>query len=465
MTLIIAGERSGAGKTTLTLAMLAYLAQHQEPVQSFKVGPDYIDPMFHSHITGRPCRNLDPILTSEAYVQRCFAYHATQTRHSLIEGVMGLFDGIPYQGIADYASTAHIARLLKIPVVLVVDCRSLSGSIAAIVQGYRHFHPDVDLAGVILNKIGSDRHQQLLITALEPLQIPVLGCFFRHQTLALPDRHLGLVPCGELPQIDDYFKRLAHLAAQQLDWPTLLPLLKTPSTLASLPDQFPIPSNLRLTSPVKLAIAQDQAFNFYYADNLDLLQSLGAELVPFSPLDTEHLPAIDGLYLGGGFPELFAEPLSLNHPLKKHLITLIRQGLPTYAECGGLIYLCQSLTTFTDETVPMLGLLPTAVHMTPKLSLGYRHVDVLPSHSWLNQKTRLTGHEFHRSTLSQSAPNPLYRQQGLLPNDSPHHCGWFAGNLQAAYLHLHWGDCPSLVANLLTDCLAFQKKLSYIDKR
>ncbi|MFN9174088.1 MAG: cobyrinate a,c-diamide synthase, partial [Synechocystis sp.] len=196
MTLIIAGERSGAGKTTITLAILAYLAQQQEKVQSFKVGPDYIDPMFHSQVTGRPCRNLDPILTSETYVQRCFAYHTVQTPYSLIEGVMGLFDGIPFRGIPDYASTAHLARLLKIPVVLVIDCRSLSGSVAAIVQGYRHFHPDVNLAGVILNKIGSDRHQQLLTTALDPLQIPILGCFFRQQNLTLPNRHLGLVPCG-----------------------------------------------------------------------------------------------------------------------------------------------------------------------------------------------------------------------------------------------------------------------------
>jgi cobyrinic acid a,c-diamide synthase len=462
MTVIIAGERSGAGKTTITLSILAYLAQHQEAVQSFKVGPDYIDPMFHSRVTGRPCRNLDPILTSETYVQRCFAYHGSQTPYSLIEGVMGLFDGIPYQGITDYASTAHLARLLKIPVVLVIDCRSLSGSVAAIVQGYRHFHPEVNLAGVILNKIGGDRHQQLLTTALEPLQIPILGCFFRQQDLTLPDRHLGLVPCGELPHMDDYFDRLAHLAAQQLDWATLLPLLKTPDSLTPPSRQFSLPDLPRLTQSIKLAIAQDNAFNFYYPDNLDLLQHLGADLIPFSPLSTEQLPAIDGLYLGGGFPELFAEPLSSNQPLKTHLTSLIRQGLPTYAECGGLMYLCQTLTTFDGDTYPLLGLLPTAVQMTPKLSLGYRHAEVIPSQSWLHQKTCLTGHEFHRSSLTHPAPTPLYRQQGLLPRDPPHTSGWFTGPLHAAYLHLHWGDRPSLVENLLTRCLAFKKKLSYL---
>ncbi len=460
MTLIIAGERSGAGKTTITLAILAYLAQHQEKVQSFKVGPDYIDPMFHSQVTGRPCRNLDPILTSETYVQRCFAYHATQTAYSLIEGVMGLFDGIPFQGIPDYASTAHLARLLKVPVVLVIDCRSLSGSVAAIVQGYRHFHPDVDLAGVILNKIGSDRHHQLLINALEPSQIPILGSFFRQQNLTLPDRHLGLVPCGELPQMAEYFAHLAHLAAQQLDWPTLLPLLKTPPDLASPPSQFPIPAKTHLSNPIKLAIAQDKAFNFYYADNLDLLKYLGADLISFSPLTTEHLPAIDGLYLGGGFPELFADPLSTNHSLKQQLKSLIYQGLPTYAECGGLMYLCQSLTNFESETFPMLGLLPTQVQMAPKLSLGYRRAQVIPSHRWLSQALPLHGHEFHRSKLSHASPTPLYRQQGLLPNDPILETGWFTQNLSATYLHLHWGNNPPLVQNFLATCLAFQKKLS-----
>ncbi|MFM1841371.1 MAG: cobyrinic acid a,c-diamide synthase [Cyanobacteriota bacterium] len=459
MTVIIAGERSGAGKTTITLAILAYLAQQKGPVQSFKVGPDYIDPMFHSRVTGRPCRNLDPILTSQTYVQQCFAYHASQVSYSLIEGVMGLFDGIPYRGIPDYASTAHIARLLKIPVVLVIDCRSLSGSVAAIVQGYHHFHPEVTLAGVILNKIGSDRHQQLLIAALEPLSIPILGCFFRQQDLTLPDRHLGLVPCGELPHIDNYFDRLAHLAAQQLDWPTLLPLLATPSNLNPPPSQFPL-APTGLTQPIKLAIAQDKAFNFYYADNLDLLKHLGADLIPFSPLSTEQLPAIDGLYLGGGFPELFAEPLSLNHPFKQQLKTLIHQGLPTYAECGGLMYLAQTLTNFEGETFSMLGLLPTQIRMAAKLTLGYRQAHVIPCQSWLHQTRPLHGHEFHRSELTQPSPYPLYRQQGLLPHDPVQATGWFAQNLQATYLHLHWGNHPQLIKNWLAHCLAFPEKLS-----
>ncbi|QHU99079.1 cobyrinate a,c-diamide synthase [Synechocystis sp. CACIAM 05] len=460
MTVIIAGERSGAGKTTITLAMLAYLARQKLRVQSFKVGPDYIDPMFHSQITGRPCRNLDPFLTSEAYVQRCFHYHSQGTPYSLIEGVMGLFDGVPYQGLTDYSSTAHIARLLHLPIVFVVDCQRLSGSVAAIVQGYRHWQPEVNLVGVILNRVGGDRHLELLKVALEPLHIPILGVFFRQQDLTLPDRHLGLVPCGELPQIQQYFDQLAHVAAQQLDWPKLLPLLETPRNLPSPMSLFDVPQK---SPQARLAIAQDQAFNFYYADNLDLLTHCGFELIPFSPLeDTELPPAIDGVYLGGGFPELFAETLSLNQQLKNQFQQLINQGLPIYGECGGLMYLSQAITDFTGQTFSMVGILPTTVTMGGKLSLGYRQAQVVNSHSWLWQTESLRGHEFHRSQMTKLPNQALYRQRGLLVIDQEATDGWCVGSVQASYLHLHWGSQISTVEKFRAACLAFQKKLSYL---
>ncbi|AIE74351.1 Cobyrinic acid A,C-diamide synthase [Synechocystis sp. PCC 6714] len=458
MTVIIAGERSGAGKTTITLAMLAYLAQQKLAVQSFKVGPDYIDPMFHSQITERPCRNLDPFLTSESYVKDCFHYHSQSTPYSLIEGVMGLFDGVPHQGLTDYSSTAHVARLLNLPVVFVVDCQRLSGSVAAIVEGYRHWQPGVNLVGVILNRVGGDRHLELLKIALEPLDIPILGVFFRQQDLTLPDRHLGLVPCGELPQIQQYFDQLAHLAAQQLDWPQLLPLLATPNNL-------PTPINLFDFAPkypqARLAIAQDQAFNFYYADNLDLLTRCGFELIPFSPLeDVELPPAIDGVYLGGGFPELFMEPLSLNQQLKNQFKQLINQGLPVYGECGGLMYLSQAITDFTGQTFPMLGILPTAFTMGGKLSLGYRQAQVINPHSWLWQTESLRGHEFHRSQMTKFPGQALYHQRGLLAIDQITTDGWCLGTVQASYLHLHWGSQISPAEKFLAACLAFQKNLS-----
>ncbi|MEG3438673.1 cobyrinate a,c-diamide synthase, partial [Pannus brasiliensis CCIBt3594] len=210
--MIIAGDRSGVGKTTIALAIVAYLLDRGDRVQSFKVGPDYIDPMFHTRFTGRPCRNLDPILTSEDYVKGCFARHARGVARCVIEGVMGLFDGIPRSGLTDYASTAHIARILQLPVLLVIDCSRLSTSVAAIARGYQSLDPSITIAGVILNRVASDRHLQLLETALESINMPVLGVLRRQDELTIPDRHLGLIPTDELPDLDRLRDRLITLA-------------------------------------------------------------------------------------------------------------------------------------------------------------------------------------------------------------------------------------------------------------
>ncbi|PSB55990.1 cobyrinate a,c-diamide synthase, partial [Chroococcidiopsis cubana CCALA 043] len=247
MSLIIAGERSGVGKTTVTLALLSFLCRWQKlSVQSFKVGPDYIDPMFHQYVTGSSCRNLDPVLTSETYVQQCFIHHTQQSEYALVEGVMGLFDGIGniksqklkvksqnyqlpttnYQLPINFASTAHIARILNLPVVLVIDCSRLSGSVAAIAHGYRSFDPHVKIVGFVLNRVGSDRHLQLLQDALVPLDLPILGVLRRHDNITIPDRHLGLVPTAELPQLDFVIEQLATLAQTCFDWDKLMPLIQ-----------------------------------------------------------------------------------------------------------------------------------------------------------------------------------------------------------------------------------------------
>ncbi len=223
MGLVVAGERSGVGKTTVTLALLAALQRRSGSVQSFKVGPDYIDPMFHTQVTGRPCRNLDPVLTSEAYVQHCFAKHSQDASHTLVEGVMGLFDGA--SGSEDWASTAHIARLLDLPILLVLDCSRLSRSIAAIAHGYTTFDPRLQFAGLVLNRVGSDRHLALLQSALAPLNIPILGILHRDDGITLPDRHLGLIPTAELPHFNTIVDQLAQLGEQCFDWPALLPYL------------------------------------------------------------------------------------------------------------------------------------------------------------------------------------------------------------------------------------------------
>ena len=458
MALIIAGERSGVGKTTITLAMLSFLSQKGARVQSFKVGPDYIDPMFHTQVTGLPCRNLDPVLTSEIYVQNCYARHAQDVDYALIEGVMGLFDGINLNNCHDFASTAHIARLLNLPVLLVLDCSRLSGSIAAIASGYRNFDPKVNIVGVILNRVGSDRHLDQLSSALENIKLPILGIVHREDNLKIPDRHLGLVPTDELPHLKQLFQKLAKLAQSCFDWEKLLPLL-IPNIIHNEPKQ-PQPLIQKNTQQPRIAIARDRAFNFYYQDNLDLLAEQGAELVYWSPLEDPHLPPqIQGLYIGGGFPEIFAQPLSENYNLHQEIKNAIAQGMPTYAECGGLMYLCEEIIDFSGKNWPMLGILPTTAIMGAKLTLGYRRAIALQTQGLIPQDQKIWGHEFHRSRLSKLSPKPLFQTQGYLPQDPIEQEGWTKQNLHASYLHLHFGNHPQLVQNFLQTCLAFPENI------
>lgn len=459
MAIAIAAERSGAGKTTVTLALLSFLARQKASVQSFKVGPDYIDPMFHTEVTQRPCRNLDPVLTSSSYVCDCFARHCNQVDYALVEGVMGLFDGVTIppslqsqktdaELIPDFASTAHIARLLDIPIVLIVDCSKLSGSVAAIVHGYRSFDPRLRFAGVILNRVGSDRHLELLKNALEPLSIPILGVLRRNQEITLPDRHLGLVPTAEHSQLHRFFDQLAEVASSSFDWQQLLPLLKVKPSVTSQV-QFPVTNK-----SVRIGIARDRAFNFYYQDNLDLLAQLGATLIPWSPLhDTKPPPNLHGLYFGGGFPEVFASQLADNQTACQAVHKAIQSGLPTYAECGGLMYLCQHLTDFDNQTWNLVGAIPAQSVMSPRLTLGYRHAQVLNSNFILNPKETIWGHEFHRSQISQS--QPLFQLTGLSPNFSPYKEGWTTPNLHASYLHLHWGTQTFIPQRFVQHCQTF----------
>jgi cobyrinic acid a,c-diamide synthase len=493
MGIVIAGERSGVGKTTITLALLAFLVKKGLSVQSFKVGPDYIDPMFHRYVTGRSCRNLDPMLTSEAYVQQCFAQHNQDAEFALVEGVMGLFDGAAnafYSTSGDrpgnFASTAHVARLLNLPVLLVVDCSRLSHSIAALVAGYRWFDPDLDLAGVVLNRVGSDRHLELLQTALDSINIPVLGVLRRQDGITIPDRHLGLVPTAELPQLDALIDRLAHLGETCFDWSRLLPFLKREQARGGVEEwrsegveeQAGFHSPLPLypfTHPLahlpRIAIAQDSAFNFYYQDNLDLLQALGAELVFWSPMNDRALPEdVQGVYLGGGFPEMFAEQLAANEPMRYSIRTAIQAGMPTYAECGGLMYLCQGITDFQEQTHAMVGILPTTAVMNARLTLGYRKVIAQQDTPLIAKHEVVSGHEFHRSSLTAESTQPVYEiwhgkagEQGRIEYSvslSPHppippsssHEGWHLHQLHASYIHLHWGTRPELPRRFLKHC-------------
>ena len=489
MTLVIAGERSGVGKTTVTLALLSSLSRQHRRIQSFKVGPDYIDPMFHASVTGRSCRNLDPVLTSENYVRDCFARHLEGVDYALIEGVMGLFDGA--SGQDDWASTAHVARLLQLPVLLVLDCSRLSRSVAAIAHGYRSFDPSIKLACVVLNRVGSERHLELLKEALEPLQLPVLGVLRRQDNITIPDRHLGLVPTAEMPQLDVLIERLADLGDSCFDWERLLPLLTAPTSPVSNSGVYTFPKSpqhaaFRPPSPrilggtgiqspselgdlggekeeepkisIRVAVARDRAFSFYYQDNLDILQQLGAELVFWSPLTDTALPTnVQGLYFGGGFPEVFAQQLAENISARESVRRAILQGMPTYAECGGLMYLCEKITDYENQSWSMVGVLPTTTVMEKRLTVGYRQATALQDSPLLSAGGTVWGHEFHHSQLTVMPEKPLFetrrynqKEQGKVATE-----GWQVHQLHASYVHLHWGEHPEIPAQFLQRCQQF----------
>jgi len=519
MALIIAGERSGVGKTTVTLTLLSCLSRHGLHVQSFKVGPDYIDPMFHQHVTGRACRNLDPVLTSENYVKECFAHYSNLCEYSLIEGVMGLFDGVKIETNDYFASTAHIAKLLNLPVLLVVDCSRLSGSVAAIVHGYRSFDQQVNIAGVILNRVGSDRHLSLLKNSLAPLQIPIFGVLKRQDNITISDRHLGLIPTAELPELNELINQLVNLGESCFDWEKLLPLLrwgdkgtrglgdkgtrrqgdkgtrglgdkgtrgqgdkgtrglgdkgtrgqgdKGTRGLGDKGTRGQGDKEMRgwrdyLSSSIKIAVAYDKAFNFYYQDNLDLLQSLGAELVFWSPLEDTQLPKdIKGMYFGGGFPEVFAQKLAENTPIRNAVKAAILSGIPTIAECGGLMYLCEQIVDMTGKPWEMLGILPTTAVMDKRLTLGYRRVVALEDSLLVDKGTKIYGHEFHRSRLISDSNKPLFQTYRFDCDEFMGKEGWVLPfNLHASYIHMHWGNSIEIPQRFIEKSRIFSLQLS-----
>ena len=459
MALIIAGNRSGVGKTTITLAILAILAKRRKKVQSFKVGPDYIDPMFHSTVTGIPCRNLDPVLTSPSYVRQCFQSHASLAECVVVEGVMGLFDGIynpnKPESLNDYGSTAHIARILQLPIALVLDCSSLSSSIAAIAYGYANLDPKVKIAGVILNQVASDRHLELLSTALETIKMPILGVLRRDSNVTIPDRHLGLIPSNEIPKIERVFSQLADLARVSFNWDKLDPLLIAPSYQQpiALATHHPLPK-------IRIALARDAAFNFYYQDNLDILTELGAELIDWSPIKDKSIPDnIQGLYFGGGFPEVFAQQLAANKNVLNQLRQTILAGMPTYAECGGLMYLCEKLIDLKQKSWLMVGVIPSSVSMEAKLTLGYRKAIALKDSCSIEARQTVTGHEFHRSQIKTLPADPQWQLQGFHQSSPQFNEGWQIKQLYASYLHLHWGENKHLARRFVNCCQNYKTQL------
>jgi cobyrinic acid a,c-diamide synthase len=440
--LVIGGTASGVGKTTVTAAVLAALTARGLSLAPFKVGPDYIDPTYHSQAAGRACRNLDSWLVPHERLLALFSRATTGTDVALVEGVMGLFDG--RSGAGNAGSTAEVAVLLRAPIVLVLDIARQARSAAALALGFQRFDPAVPLAGFILNRAGSARHTDLVRKEVEHATgLPVLGAMPRDAGLELPERHLGLTPSQEVEQSLATVERLADAARLHLDLNRLTELAGSAPPLPAAADELLGLANQSPGERRCLAIARDEAFSFYYQDNLDLLELAGARLLPFSPLGDDELPLeAEGLYLGGGFPELHAERLAANTAMLRSVRRAAEAGLPIYAECGGLMYLAEGIVDFDGQQHAMSGLIPCSVGMQPRRSrLGYVELEARRQTLLSAAGARLRGHEFHWSAIvsGQERAN-AYQVLG----EEPRIEGFARKSLLASYVHLHFGSAPEL---------------------
>ncbi|MEY9944163.1 cobyrinate a,c-diamide synthase [Kitasatospora sp. GAS1066B] len=436
--LVIAAPSSGAGKTTVATGLMAALTARGLRVSPHKVGPDYIDPGYHGLATGRPGRNLDAFLCGPGLIEPLLRHGAAGADLAVVEGVMGMFDGASGRG--ELASTAHVAKLLRAPVVLVVDGSSQSRSVAALVHGFASWDPQVRLAGVILNRVASDRHEELLREALEEgAGVPVLGAVRRTASVATPSRHLGLVPVVERStQAVRAVADMGELIAASVDLDAVLALARSaPPLTAAAWD--PAAEVRAVPGRPRIALAAGAAFSFSYAENAELLTAAGAEVLPFDPLHDAALPdGTSGLVIGGGFPEVYAAELSDNAPLRRAITALAATGAPIAAECAGLLYLGREL-----DGRPMCGVLDTTARMTERLTLGYREAVALHDSPLAVTGTRVRGHEFHRTTCDPAAgPTPAWAWR--TPAGAAHTEGFAAGNVHASYLHLHWAGAPGI---------------------
>ncbi|WP_219418182.1 cobyrinate a,c-diamide synthase [Pseudonocardia nigra] len=435
--LVVAAPASGSGKTTVATGLMAALRRRGTAVAPFKVGPDYIDPGYHTLAAGRPGRNLDPVLVGADRIAPLARHGAAGAEVAVVEGVMGLFDG----RLADGAgSTAQVAALLGAPVVLVVDCRGQSRSLAALLHGFRSFDASVRIAGVVLNRVGSERHETVLRAAADEAGLPVLGALPRRDALAVPSRHLGLVTAAEhgsaaTAAVD----AMADLVAAHVDLDAVVGLAESlpPGPVWSPADEVgPVPD----ARAPRIAVFGGPAFTFGYAEHAELLAAACAEVVTVDPLRDEILP--DGtaaLVLPGGFPEEHVAALGANVPLRAAVRELAASGAPVHAECGGLLYLCESL----DET-PLCGVLPARAAMTPRLTLGYRDAVALADSPMFAAGARVAGHEFHRCAVTPRAgAAPAWAWRGGEPE------GFVAGGVHASFLHTHPAGAPEAVARFV----------------
>ena len=450
--LVIAGTASNVGKTILTAGLIAAFKTRGLTVQSFKVGPDFIDAAYLAHVSGRPCRNLDSWMLGEGALRQVLAQGALGADLALVEGMLGLFDG---RGGSTEGSTADVARIIKAPVVLVIDVGDTGESAAAVALGFKSYAESPKIAGVLLNNVRSDAHRRSVEDAIwEHAKLPVLGALRAMRQLDIPQRQRGLLPVTENKEWD----RMIGVLSESIDRDVDLDLLLRIANKAELVPL--VPKKLFQGKPdggptVRLAVAYDDAFNFYYPENLELLEEHGAQIVPFSPLEDEQLPHdVAGVYLGGGFPETFVAPLANNHAMADSIQRAYRNGIPIYAECGGLMYLGRSLRTKSGTTHQMAGVIPVDVEMDGEIRrFGYRQLLTLEDSILSPRGQFYRGHEFHWSRITghDGDLKPAYQMQNA-EGDVIGYEGFVAPGLLASYVHLHFGQNPLLVDKFVQHC-------------
>jgi cobyrinic acid a,c-diamide synthase len=450
--IVIAGVTSGVGKTTVAVGVMHGLRKRGLRVQPFKVGPDFIDPSYHALITNRNSRNLDVWMMGRQGVLDCFASACKDADIAVVEGVMGLFDGM--SGKSDFASTAHVAKILDAPVILVVDASKGARSIAAIILGFLHFDTKLRIAAVILNNVAGERHANYITEALMGIvKIPVVGILRRNSKIKMEERHLGLVPALELKENNRrVITRTAKYVAECIDLDKVLSLC----SVTSLPDAR---DDLKQPSRASIAVALDESFNFYYTDNFIALKTAGARFVFFSPIKDQKLPeGVHGLMLGGGFPEVLADRLEKNRLMVRSIRKAVDEGMPIYAECGGLMYLTRSISGYKGEKKrrKMAGIIEADTLMTGRLTLNYTEAECNGS---IFGKTHLRGHEFHYSSIENIAADSRFaysmkkgrgvtgNQDGFIIND----------NSLAAYMHLHFAN-RKLPQQMVFSCVRFSRR-------
>ncbi len=461
---MISAAHKSSGKTTLSVGLCGALHARGLSVQPFKKGPDYIDPIWLTQASGRACRNLDLYLMTPQEIGHTFQRFSRPAEVALVEGNKGLYDGLALDGSN---SNAALAKQLDLPVVLVLDARGMTRGIAPLILGYQAFDRGVRFAGVILNQLGGARHESKLRHVIEHYtDVPVLGALPHDPDLFVAERHLGLVPGNETPQALGLIQQLSRRIEQHIDLARLLegtrcppvtpfPLQTDPASTGAAPPNTTEQTWSRTAPgrvlpdhpPLRIAIARDQVFGFYYADDLEALEAAGAQLVPFNTLTDRALPEVDGLYIGGGFPEAFAPALAANAPLRAHLHRVIAAGLPTYAECGGLMYLARSLRTLDGQEHPMVGVIPGQVLMHARpVGRGYVHLAEQEQHPWPRPRApaqHIRAHEFHYSSLEGLPPDTRFAYRVLRGYGiDGHQDGLLIHHVLASYTHLRTiGEC------------------------